>query len=100
MYEQRNKIGTAILTKKQKRHPSEGDYATTTKAAPGRVVRGEQGEARGGNSAPTGGSHREQTRNGSKHGLKKHFSTPHTTGQQYRTCIYTTLDGNLKAVRI
>ena len=43
--------------KEEKEHPSPGDDASTAEAAPGRVRRGEQVEARQANSTPNGGPH-------------------------------------------
>ena len=48
-----------ILTKKRKQHPSPGDGASTAEAAPGRVGRGGQGEARRAITTPNGGPHLE-----------------------------------------
>ena len=71
------------MTKKQKRHPSEGDYATTTKAAPGRVVRGEQGEARRANSTPNDGAQLELGRLRLKTWSKSDFWIAETTWPTY-----------------
>ena len=43
-----------ILTKKRKQHQSAGDDASTAEAAPGRVGRDEQVEARRANTTPNG----------------------------------------------
>ena len=51
--------GWDILTKKRKRHPPPGDDASTAGAAPVRVGRDEQGEARRANTALNGGLHLE-----------------------------------------
>ena len=48
-----------IFTKKRKQHPSPGEDASTDEAAPGRVERVEQGEARRANTTPNGGPHLE-----------------------------------------
>ena len=45
--------------KKQKQKPLPGDDASTAEAAPGRVERDEQGEARRANTTPNGGPHLE-----------------------------------------
>ena len=49
----------ASLTQKRKQHPTPGDGASTAEAAPGRVGRDEQGEARRANTTPTGGPYLE-----------------------------------------
>ena len=46
-----------ILIKKREQCPSQGDKANTAEAAPGRVGRGEQSEARRANTIPNGGPH-------------------------------------------
>ena len=46
-----------ILTKKRKQHPSQGYDTNTVEAAPSRVGRDEQGEARQANTTPNGGPH-------------------------------------------
>ena len=48
-----------IDQKKRKQHPPQGDHASTAEAAPGRVGRDEQGEARRANTTPNGGPHLE-----------------------------------------
>ena len=57
------------------------------KDTPGRVGRGEQGEARAGTSTPRGGPHREQARLRLKIWFKQHFSGAATT-PHHRTCVY------------
>ena len=52
-------IGIVIVTKKRKQHPSPGCYASTAEGAPGRIERGEQGDARRAKSTPSGGPHLE-----------------------------------------
>ena len=49
----------SYFDKKKKQHPSPGDDASTAEAAPGRVGRGEQGEARRADSTPNVGPHLE-----------------------------------------
>ena len=46
---------TAFLTKKRKKHPSQGDDASTAGAIPGRFGRDEHGDARRANTIPNGG---------------------------------------------
>ena len=57
-------IGTVILAKnRRKQHlVAPGDDASTAKVVPGRVGRGEQGEARRANSTPNGEPHLELAR--------------------------------------
>ena len=50
------------LTPKRKQHPTLGDDASTAEAAPGRVRRDEQGEARRAKNTPNGGPHLELVR--------------------------------------
>ena len=79
-----------ILTKKRKQHPPSGDDASTAEAAPpGRVGRGEQGEARRANSTPNGGPHIELLLGacGFKPGINLTYRLPRRQGQH--TCTYT-----------
>ena len=46
-----------VLIKNRKQHPPPGDNASTAEAAPGKVERDEQGEARQANITPNGGPH-------------------------------------------
>ena len=48
-----------ILTKTRKQNPSQGDDPSTAEAAPDRVERDEQGEARQAKPTPNGGPHLE-----------------------------------------
>ena len=53
----RTNISLDILTKQRKQNPLPGYDASTAEAAPGRVKRGELGEARRTNTTPNGGPH-------------------------------------------
>ena len=64
--------------KNEKKHPSPGDDASTAEAAPGRVRRDEQGEARRANTTPNGVSHLELGHLRLKT-CKSDFSTAETT---------------------
>ena len=75
-----------ILTKKRKQHPSAGDNVSTAEAAPGRVGKDEQGEARRANSTPNGGLHLELIRLRLKTWSKPDFSIAETT---WPTSIHT-----------
>ena len=63
--------------------------ASSAEATPGRIGRGGRGEARTGNNASRGRSHREQARLRLKTWSKKQFSTPHRTGQHHRPYFYS-----------
>ena len=71
------------LTKKRKQHPPPGDDASTAEAAPGRVGRHEQGEARRANDTPNGGPHFELGRLQIKTWYKSDFSIAETTWPTY-----------------
>ena len=77
------------MTQKRKQHASQGDNASTAEAAPGRVGRGEQGEARRASSTPNGGPDLELGRLRLKTWSKTDFSISQTTGQNFRTCADT-----------
>ena len=51
-----------MLAKKQKQHPPPGDDTSTAEAAPGRVGKDEQGEARRANTTPNDGPNLELRR--------------------------------------
>ena len=67
-----------ILTTKRKQQPSPGDDASTAEAAPGRVGRDGQGEARRANTTPKGGPHLEGGRLRLKTCSKYDFSIAET----------------------
>ena len=71
-----------ISTKKRKKAPP-GDDASTAEAAPGRVGRDEQGDARRANTAPNGGAHLERGRLRLKTWSKSDFSIAETTWPTY-----------------
>ena len=79
-----------VLIKKRKQHPPPGDDASTAEAAPGRVGRDEQGEARRANTTPNGGPHLELGRLRLKTWSKSDFSIAETTWPTY---LYTYLQG-------
>ena len=60
-----------------------GGDASTADAAPGRVERDEQGEARRANTTPNGGPHLERGRLRLKTWSKSDFSIAETTWQTY-----------------
>ena len=70
--------GCHILTKKRKQHPPPGDDANTVEAAPGRVGRDEQGEARRAITTPNGGPHLELGRLRLKTWSRSDFSIAET----------------------
>ena len=78
------------MPKQRKQHASQGDDAST-EAAPGRVGRGEQGEARQANSTPNGGPHLGLGRLRLKTFSKPDFSIAQTTGQRVCTRVYSLL---------
>ena len=65
--------------KNRKQNPLPGDGASTAPAAPARVERREQGEARRANSAPNGGPHLELGRSLLKTWCIFDFSIAETT---------------------
>ena len=73
---------------KRKEHPSAGDDASTAEAAPGRVGRDEQGEARRANTTSSGGPHLELRCLRLKIWSESDLSIAETTWQ---TCLYIPL---------
>ena len=80
--------GSDILTKKRKPHPPPGDDASTAGAAPGRVGRGEQGEARPAINALRGGPHLDLGHLRLKTWSKSDLLIAKTTWATYPSCIY------------
>ena len=79
----RTNIRLDILTKKQEQNPLPGDDASTVEAAPSRVERNEQGEARRANTIPNGGPRFERGRLRLKTWSKPDFSIAETTWPRY-----------------
>ena len=73
----RDRTGS-LNKKKRKQHPSPGEDASTAEAAPGRVGRDGQGEARRANTTPKGGPHLEGGRLRLKTCSKYDFSIAET----------------------
>ena len=76
-----------ILTKKRKQHPPLGDNASTAEAAPGRVGRNDQCEARRANTTPSHGAHLELGHLRLKTWSKSDFSIAETTWPTYLVYI-------------
>ena len=76
------------LTKKRKQNPLPGDDASTNEAAPGRVGRDLQGEARRANATPNGGPHLELWRLRLKTWSKSDFSIAEATWPTYLWYIF------------
>ena len=78
------------MIKRRKQHPSQGHDANTAEAAPGRVGRGKQAEARRANSTSNVGPHLELRRVRLKTWSKSDFSIAQTTGQHIctMTCVF------------
>ena len=72
-----------VLIKKRKQHPPPGDDARTAEAAPGRVGRDEQGEARRPNTTPNSGPRLELWRLRLKTWSKSVFSIDETIWPTY-----------------
>ena len=72
-----------ILTQKRKQQPSPGDYTSRDAAAPRRVGRDGQGEARRANTIPNGGPHVELGHLRLKTWFKSGFSIAETTWPTY-----------------
>ena len=72
-----------ILTKKRKQHPPLGDNASTAEAAPGRVGRNDQCEARRANTTPSHGAHLELGHLRLKTWSKSDFSIAEKTWPTY-----------------
>ena len=83
---------TASLAGRRREHGGglsrQSPDASTAEASPGRVRRGEQGEARRANSTPNGGPHLELGRLWLKIWSKTDFSIAQTTGQHFCTCVF------------
>ena len=73
---------------KAKQHPPPGEDASTAEAAPGRVGRDEQSQARRANTTPNGGPHLELGRSTLKTWSKSDFSITETTWQTYFISIH------------
>ena len=71
------------MTKTRKKHPLQGDDASTVSASTYRVGKGEQGEARPAISAPRGGPHLDLGRLRLKTCSKSDFSIAETTAPTY-----------------
>ena len=97
------------MTVKKRKHPPQGDDASTVSAGTCRVGRGEQGEARPAISAPRGGPHLDLGRLRLKTWSKSDFWIAETTWPTYlyvhlqdcsfsymRTCLKCLLAGEVR----
>ena len=75
--------GWDILTKARKQNPLPGNDVSTAEAAPSRVDRDEQGEARRANTTPSGGPHLELGRLRLKTLSQSDFSIAETAWSTY-----------------